>query len=810
MIDFGKLKAGLPCFQIKKVGIFMKRLLRPAVCLALGIFLLLSLCLSGSVAESSGSELIWNLTDAGVLTISGTGEMTEHPWTNQTDKIRQVVVGDGILNICSYAFYDCTNLTDVSLPRTLGRIEESAFSYCTQLTNVTLPESTTLIGEQAFRGSGLTQISLNEGLAEIGICAFLECDNLRELRIPSSVTRISDYAFEDGLTLYAVIGSNGAKALGKAGWGFREQGGHYVYRYRFEENLPEVLVLEKPVNRNIESADNIHTQVSVIGSAAFQDCSRLHSISFPSGLKVIGSSAFSGCKKLENVRFPAGLKEIQSYAFNECSKLSSIEIPEKTEEIGYNVFPDKTIIYAEIGSTGAMALGRNQNSFRPVGNDTVLLRYICESNQIKGLELLKILHPQSTVKIPDGVTTFGTRYFSSPLLEHGGTVTCLELPDSINSLRMCSFAGARRNFYIKCGKNSYAAKFAKSHGLQYQTESAKVIGYDIAGADAKVNWIISNYITSDMSEYQKVRVINDWLTCNAHYDYSYSAHSAEGVLNNGAGVCESYARAAQKLLDKAGIRNMYIGGSANNGSGYAGHAWNLVNVNGSWYHLDTTWNDPADWNDPAVISGYEGYHYFLLTSAQISGDHSWNIDIPETGPELGEETDDGRVDLNGLKFSSVKDQVFTGKAIKPGVVIKDGKIRLKANEDYTLTYKSNKAVGKATIIVTGQGKYKGTRQLTFRIVPAAVQLKSLKAGKGKMTVTWKKGVKVDGYEIEYSLKKNFKSSEKVSVSKGGTTKKTINKLKSGKKYYVRVRAWKKVKGEKFYSAWSNILNKKAK
>ena len=899
--------------------------------MSLCIFLLFALCLSGSFAESSGSGLTWHLTEAGVLTISGTGEMTEHPWTDSASKIRQAVVSDGILNICENAFYNCTNLEDITLSDTVNRIEANAFRYCTHLTDVTLPEAVTTIEEYAFYGSGLTKIKLNEGLAEIGTSAFGNCTSLPEIIIPQSVTHIDNNAFRTGVTLYAVPGSSGAKALGKASMSFQEQGGKYIYRYRFAEDQTENLVLEKTVNKNIESVSAIHADVTVIGNHAFENCLKLKSAEIPSGIKsieycaflgcsnlksttipdsleeigynvfpegtavyarvgslgaktlgkshmsfqeqggkyvyqyrfdedqaeelllqqpvskniesatdihedvtVIGAHAFenciklknvtipagvntivyyafSGCKNLESVSFPSDLKTIESYAFSGCEKLESINVPENLEELAYGAFPEATVYYAGIGSEGAKALGRSHLSFRPTGNDTVLLHYIYENNQLKGLELKQILKPHSTVKVPDGVTTFGNNY-TGPLKECADKVTCLELPDSISSLRMSSFAGARRTFYIKCNKNSYAESFAKNHGMQYKTESANVIGCDITGVDEKVNWIISHYIFSGMSEYQKVKVINNWLICNAHYDYTYAANDAAGVLIQGVGVCESYARAAQKLLDKAGIENMYLRGTADNGTGggFQDHAWNLVKVNGSWYHLDTTWNDPAQWNDPAAIGGFERYKYFLLTSAQIGVDHRWSTDIPSTGPQLDEETDDGLVDINGLKFSNVKDQIFTGKAIKPAVVIKDGKTRLKPGEDYKLSYKSNKAVGKATITVTGQGKYKGTRKLSFRIVPASVNLKNLKAGKGKLTVTWQKGVKVDGYEIEYSLKKNFKSSDKVTISKGTVTKKAINKLKSGKKYYVRVRAWKKVKGENYYSAWSNVLNGKTK
>jgi 6-phosphogluconate dehydrogenase (decarboxylating) len=87
-------------------------------------------------------------------------------------------------------------------------------------------------------------------------------------------------------------------------------------------------------------------------------------------------------------------------------------------------------------------------------------------------------------------------------------------------------------------------------------------------------------------------------------------------------------------------------------------------------------------------------------------------------------------------------------------------------------------------------------------VPKATSLTTLKAGKGQLTVKWKKqSTQTSGYQIQYSTNKNFKGAKTVNVK---STKKTIKKLKKKKKYYVRVRAYKKVggKGKYYYSPWT--------
>ena len=104
--------------------------------------------------------------------------------------------------------------------------------------------------------------------------------------------------------------------------------------------------------------------------------------------------------------------------------------------------------------------------------------------------------------------------------------------------------------------------------------------------------------------------------------------------------------------------------------------------------------------------------------------------------------------------------------------------------------------------VTGKGNYTGKKKATFVINPKPAQLNTLTAGKKQLTLKWGKINGVDGYQIEYSLKKDFSDSKKKTISKAATTRIVLKKLKTGKIYYVRIRTWKKVDGKKYYSAWS--------
>ena len=171
---------------------------------------------------------------------------------------------------------------------------------------------------------------------------------------------------------------------------------------------------------------------------------------------------------------------------------------------------------------------------------------------------------------------------------------------------------------------------------------------------------------------------------------------------------------------------------------------------------------------------------------------------------------DSRIAIASATASAIADKTYTGKAIKPAPVLKYKGKTLKKGTDYTLAYASNKAVGKATITVTGRGKYKGSRKLYFNIVPKGVAISKLTSGKKKATLTWGKGSGITGYQIEYHIYNNSKSGKKLSIKGLKTTSRTVSGLTSKKTYVFRIRTYKTVNGKNYYSAWSKPKNIKVK
>lgn len=139
----------------------------------------------------------------------------------------------------------------------------------------------------------------------------------------------------------------------------------------------------------------------------------------------------------------------------------------------------------------------------------------------------------------------------------------------------------------------------------------------------RVNQIVSNCLAECQSDFDKALWLHDWLTAHASYDRTYSYYSSDGVLLRGTGVCESYAKAYQKLLLAAGVDCAYVTGKAYSGSSAENHAWNAAKLDGQWYNIDVTWDDPnASNNDPAPVSGNEWHFYFALPDEIFGCDHS--------------------------------------------------------------------------------------------------------------------------------------------------------------------------------------------
>jgi hypothetical protein len=171
-----------------------------------------------------GDNLTWTLDSDGLLTISGTGEMSDYtsqsraPWYGDGygQKIKRVIIKPGVTSIGDYAFTDCSNPTNITIPESVTRIGNYAFNGCSNLNSITIPTGVISIGNYAFYGcSSLTSIEIPEGVTSIGICAFGECSRLTSITIPESVTGIGESAFQNCSSLTGITLPGGLTSIGE-------------------------------------------------------------------------------------------------------------------------------------------------------------------------------------------------------------------------------------------------------------------------------------------------------------------------------------------------------------------------------------------------------------------------------------------------------------------------------------------------------------------------------------------------------------------------------------------------------------------
>ena len=159
------------------------------------------------------------------------------------------------------------------------------------------------------------------------------------------------------------------------------------------------------------------------------------------------------------------------------------------------------------------------------------------------------------------------------------------------------------------------------------------------------------------------------------------------------------------------------------------------------------------------------------------------------------------------KFTvKTKNVTYNGKAQKPAVTVYAGNKKI-PSKYYSVSYKNNKNVGYGTVTVKGKGSYvKYSGFTTFKINLKKVSLSSVKAQKKKMVVYWKKTGGNHGYQVQYSTSKRFSSNVKTVRLSAGKKSVTIKNIPAKKRYYVRIRSYKKVGNKIWYTGWSKAKN----
>ena len=338
----------------------------------------------------------------------------------------------------------------------------------------------------------------------------------------------------------------------------------------------------------------------------------------------------------------------------------------------------------------------------------------------------------------------------------------------------------------------------------YKSKNFTITKRAMAGGTVSVASSVS-FTGSNITPSVTVKVAGRTLTSGTDYTVSYS--------NN----------------KNVGTSNVYVYGKGNY-SGSLSAKFDIVPAKQQIQKLETKYKGfYIDWAQKGSATGYD-IEYSVnsnmsgavskhltankpdtLTVSGLSGDKTYYVRVRSYTNVNGKVYYGAWSDIKSIKtannditkatVSGISTKAFTGKAITQNVTVKVGNTVLKNGTDYTVSYSNNKKVGKATVKITGKGKY-GVITKTFKINPAKQEIQKLTAKSKAFFVDWAQKGSATGYEIQYATNSKFTGAKKVAITNNKTDKTTVSKLSGNKKYYVRVRSYTTVGGTKYYGSWS--------
>jgi hypothetical protein len=194
----------------------------------------------------------------------------------------------------------------------------------------------------------------------------------------------------------------------------------------------------------------------------------------------------------------------------------------------------------------------------------------------------------------------------------------------INIEKITKITGTKYNVYINNGSDaSYLADgfYSKEDVDKYQSEIEQERDKILATVKGKSN-------------YEKLRIVHDYLIDTVEYDSTISKsniYNIYGALVNKECVCEGYAKAYQYIMNEIGIENVIVIGTGTNSNNETeSHAWNYVKLEGNWYAVDVTWDDPIIIGGGKLTSNLR-YQYFLKGERTMSKNHTTSGNFTDGG-----------------------------------------------------------------------------------------------------------------------------------------------------------------------------------
>ena len=323
------------------------------------------------------------------------------------------VIPEGVTEIQSYAFNECTDVNNIILPSTLTKINDTAFQFLEHLREISIPDSVTELGRDVFYScTSLEQVKLPKNLKVLPKGTFEECNELKDIELPEGLEVIGKDAF------FACRG---------------------IRNIKFPESLKSI---KESAFHNCDGLKSVEIPDSVkeIEKSAFEHCLNLRRVKLPKELNILNESVFQSCSWLESVQMPESMFLIEDKAFAYCYGLKSVEIPKTVTRIGDSAFVNCNNLYeVKFDKESFISFGKETFS----GCSRLYNVSLPENMTVVGSGMFKNCFSLKSLEIPNTVTTVLERAFQNSGIED------ITLPDGITKIYKNTFEGCQSLEYIE-------------------------------------------------------------------------------------------------------------------------------------------------------------------------------------------------------------------------------------------------------------------------------------------------------------------------------------------------------------------------